>query len=165
MAPASVEGISAETELIAFDKFQYLAVDFLEGRHHYGSEDAISLGRFADILQGKFILFPAISLARHTPGSVSGFEETHKVHPNIFHTDGLVIFEEAIDEFLATFVAWNCPREGIFAFRLEDFVGAVVTKGSEFVSGSIHIHIVISVNPERVVIDSQFETLCLALCD
>ena len=62
-------------------------------------------------------------------------------------------------------MAWNCPGESISASRFEDLVGTVVTEGSEFVACAIHIHIVIAVNPERVVIDSKLEALCLALCN
>ena len=133
-------------------------------RHHQRSEDTVFLGCLGDIGHGSGIALTAIATANDTHTSVLAvLIPGEEVHADKVYTEILVVLEESVDIFLASGILGHGPMKpvilytGVLNLRL-----SIIIEVGKGIVGSFNLGLTGTVNPERVVIHAEFQSLGLA---
>ena len=161
--PATAAGITNDAHHIAIASLQLGII--IHVWHDKRSENAIFLCRLCNVSQGTGIVLTAIATSYDTNTAVLAvLIPREEVHTDEVHTQFLVMLEESVDIFLATRILGHSPVEPlVFGARVLHSSLPVVIQVGKGIVCSLNPCFTRTVNPQRVVIYTQFEPLGLAL--
>ena len=159
VTPATITGIGHDAHHVAIASLHLGIV--VQMRHDERSEDSIFLSRLSDVSQCPGVGLTSIATAYDAYATVSAiFIPREEVHTDETDSQLLIVLEESVDILLCALLGADHPCEPlILGLRVLHLCAAIIDNLPKGAVGSLNGSVKRAMNPERVVIDSQLETL------
>ena len=166
MVPAADVGILHDACHVAVFPFEFGIVVKLG--HHDRREYAVFGRRLADVCQSAFITLATVAAGHGIIASgVSVFIPTHEVHAHEVHPEVVIMFEPSVDVFAGAGVVGHKPSEisPVGHIGIHHDILWIAGERAQGIVCAGHFAVEITFDPQRIVIDTHFQTFCSGSSD